>query len=209
MSIDRTCIYCGGDGVMANGEPCPIHGKVSAIELPVLQSIPIQYQGVRFDKSFLPEKEQNGLGNYLEELLDTITHDITFYQKNILICSRPNSGKTIWAYTLYAMLVKNNREVPPLRDVIEVRDLFASKGTTDEARLFSEARCAIIKVPRDLQPWLFDSIAAIVERRVRNNGFTIFLYGGTKDDLKQIDRYGVLKSLEGTGAYNTIEIKSF
>jgi hypothetical protein len=60
-----------------------------------------------------------------------------------------------------------------------------------------------------MQPWMFDVMSYVVERRVRSDGFTIFLYGGTLDDLKFIDKYNRLPNMLGTGSYNTIKVESF
>lgn len=203
------CLRCDGTGILANGEPCPDCAKTILRMAPISYSVPAQYQGIMFDKSFLPEKEQKVYGTFMEELMSTIVSDYAFYQKNLLICNRPNSGKTVWAYNLYAILSDKGYEIPPLKDVTEVRSIITSFADRELANLYSTARCAIIKVPRDLQPWMFDSLSMIVERRVRNDGFTIFLYGGTEEDLKFADKYGKLRDIRGTGAYNTIEIKSF
>ena len=98
------CLICGGTLVTVDGKPCPECCKNGAMVPPVVKGIPAQYQGVKFDKSFLPAEMQGKYGEYMEELLLTIINDIAFYQKNIIICSRPNSGKTIWAYNLIAEL---------------------------------------------------------------------------------------------------------
>lgn len=203
------CLKCGGTGFMLSGEPCPVCSAEMESAVPISQAVPVQYQGLKFDKSFLPEKEQKTYGVFMEELLETIIHDYAYYQKNILICSRPNSGKTIWAYNLYAILTSKGYEVPPLKDISEVRNILTSYENKDEANLFSTARCAIIKIPRDVQPWMFDTMSSIVERRVRSNGFTIFLFSGYIDDLKLLDKYDKLKYIRGSGSYNTVKIESF
>lgn len=207
MSIN--CLKCGGTGFLLSGEPCPDCSEELGVLTPIVHGVPAQYQGIQFDKSFLPEKEQKTYGVFMEELLDNIIHDYAYYQKNLLICSRPNSGKTVWAYNLYSILASKGYEIPPLRDISEVRSILNSYDNKQEAQLFSSARCAIVKIPRDIQPWMFDTMSYLVERRVRSNGFTIFLFGGSLDELKLLDRFDKLKYLRGTGAYNTIKIESF
>lgn len=207
--MSTTCLKCGGTGKLVNGELCPDCSKEVGIAVPILYNVPVQYQGVRFDKSFLPEKEQSEYGAFMEELLTTIINDYAYYQKNLLICNRPNSGKTVWAYNLYAVLSSKGYDIPPLKDISEVRDIITSYTDKELANLYSTARCAIIKVPRDLQPWMFDSMSMIIERRVRNDGFTIFLFGGSEDDLRYADRYGRIKEITGTGAYNTVKLCTF
>ena len=204
-----TCLKCGGTGRLVNGTPCPDCSGTIIKSIPVVQGIPVQYQGVNFDKKFLPEKEQKTYGTFMEELLINIVNDFAFYQKNLLICSRPNSGKTVWAYSLISLLSAKGYTIPNLRDITEVRNILNSYDNKEEAALWSTARCAIIKLPRDMQPWMFDVMSYVIERRVRSDGFTIFLFGGTKDDLQFIDKYGRLQHLTGTGAYNTIKIESF
>ena len=203
------CLKCSGSNYIRPGVPCPDCMPDVLEKTPIVQGIPVQYQGVKFDRKFLPEKEQAKYGVFMEELLSTIISDRHYYQKNLLICSRPNSGKTIWAYTLIAHLISKGMEVPTLRDIIEVRQLMSSYENKDENILWSTARCAIIKIPRDIQPWVLESIPSIIERRVRASGFTIFLYGGTKEDLLQTDRFEKLKYVIGNGSYNTLKIESF
>lgn len=207
--MNASCIKCGGTGRLISGELCPDCGGNLIKNTPIVCTVPVQYQGVAFDKTFLPEKEQEVYGSFMEELMTTIINDYAFYQKNLLICSRPNSGKTVWAYNLYSILSSKGYEIPTLRDIVEVRDILNSYSNKDEVNLISTARCAVIKIPRDLQPWMFDTISYLIERRVRNDGFTIFLFGGTEEDLKYIDKFNRLKDLKGTGAYNTIKIESF
>ena len=207
--MPQSCLICGGTLLTALGEPCPECCKERPLQAPVVKGIPIQYQGVRFDKSFLPNNMQSTYGKFMEELLETIVNDYAFYQKNLIICSRPNSGKTVWSYNLYAELTAKGYNLPPLKDIVEVKNILNSFDDVDMNTLFSTARCAIIKLPRDMQFWMFNSMSYIIERRVRNSGFTIFLFGGTVEELEQIDRDGCLKYLRGSGAYNTVKIESF
>lgn len=207
--MSQGCLICGGTLRDANGQLCPKCTEASKRITPVVAGIPAQYQGVAFDKSFLPMDMQGKYGEFMEDLMVTILNDIAFYQKNLIICSRPNSGKTVWTYNLYSELTAKGYHIPTLRDITEVREILNSFDKKEEAALYSEARCAIIKLPRDLQPWMFDTISYVLERRVRNNGFTIFLFGGSLDELKQLDKFGRLGYLRGTGAYNTVHIESF
>lgn len=204
-----SCLICGGTLKTALGEPCPECTKKEGLQAPVVAGIPLQYQGVNFDKSFLPQELQKDYGTFMEDLLITIVNDIAFYQKNLIICSRPNSGKTVWAYTLYARLIAKGFETPPLMDIVEARDALNTWDNKEKGILLSSARCAVIKIPRDMQFWMFDTMSYILERRVRSNGFTIFLFGGSLDDLNAIDRKSTLSVMRGTGAYNTVKIHSY
>lgn len=208
--MDTGCLLCGGSFKMVNGQPCP-NCKPDLKMVPKSMCIPIQYQGVKFDSSFIPMKMQKDYGTYMDKLMKEIVTNIGVFQKNILICSRPNSGKSVWAYSLCATLYDKGVECPPVMDIIEAKNLLNSydKESAEKAKLLSMARCAVLKVPKDLQSWMFDVILYIIERRVQYNGFTIFLYGGTEYDIKEKDKYGKMQYLRGTGAYHTIEVKSF
>lgn len=206
----RGCLICGDTGYDAFGEPCKAcSSNAESNVLPTLPTIPIQYQGVRFNKTFLPNDMQSEYGTYMEELIERVVKGTDFY-KNILICSRPNSGKTVFAYTVLGMLYNKGIVIPEVRDIIEVRDIMINYyADTDETELWSKAKLAIIKIPVDISVHMFDTMSTVVERRVRNNGSTIFLYGGTRKDILAQDRFGRLKSLEGDGSYNSIEIKTW
>ena len=205
------CLICGGvpPYLTAFGKPCPNCSKEVVEALPNIPEIPVQYQNVRFDRTFLPENLQDTYGVYMEELIDKIVKQVGFY-KNILICCRPNSGKTVFAYTVFGLLHNKGVRMPIVKDIFEVRDIFVSYyADAEEVELWSSSKLAIIKIPVDITTKVFDTMSTIVERRVRNNCSTIFLYGGTKKDILAQDKFSKLKYLEGDGSYNSIEIKSW
>lgn len=203
------CLKCGGTLRLANGEPCPdCVGK--EISIPICDRVPTQYQGVKFDKSFLPAKMQNTYGEFMENLLEEIVNNYYTFQKNVMICSRPNSGKSIWAYNLISRLSSKGTTIPAIKDIIEARSILNSfKQDDEDIALFNKARLVILRIPTDIQPWMFDTVTYIIERRVRNNGVTIFLFGGTEEDLKLADRGNKLRYIRGSGSYNSVCIKSF
>lgn len=207
------CLKCAGTGVLVNGEPCPDCSKelCKASQKKVLQSsVPSQYQGVIFDKEFLPIADRKGYGVFMEELLANITSNFAFYQKNILICSKPNSGKTIWAYNLITMLADKGYSIPDIQDLVQIREILNyNKSSIEQADNISKSRCLIVKIPADVTFWMIDIIGYLLERRVPNNGFTIFLFNGNYSQLEQADKNNRLKYLRGTGAWHTIRVEDF
>lgn len=209
----KGCLKCGGDGTMANGLPCP-DCKDEIIKKAMtrrnIANVPTQYQGVSFDKSFLPFDEQAKYGAFMEDLLKTIYADCGLYQKNYLICSRPNSGKTVWGYTLITLLADKGFYLPPIMDLVAVRDIL--NYSNRDAELTKEvqvSRGLVVRVPADAQFWMLDIILYILERRVARNGFTIFLYNGKYEQLKQCDKYGKLPYIIGSGAWHTVKLEDF
>ena len=207
------CLKCGDTGLMANGEPCPDCAEKllkQATKQKHLATVPTQYQGVSFDKSFLPFDEQKKYGAFMEDLLKTIYADCGLYQKNHLICSRPNSGNTVWGYTLITLLSEKGYYLPTIMDLVTVRDyLNYSSRDSEMAEVIQAARGLIVRVPADCQFWMLDIIMYILERRVQRNGFTIFLYNGKYEQLKQCDKNGKLPYIIGTGAWHTVKLEDF
>ena len=209
------CLLCGGTGtILPDLKPCP-NCAPELFKAAMRSSrrgitIPMQYQGVEFDKSFLPENMQAGYGTFMEDLLRNIYTDYNIYQKNILICSRPNSGKTIWSYSLINILYSKGFSMPDIQDLLTVREILNYK--VGDSQLYDEvvnARGLIVRLPSDMQFWMFDVIQTIIERRVAKNGFTIFLYNAGMERLKQADKYDVLSNIVGTGSFHTIKVEDF
>ena len=174
------CLKCAGTGIMGNGEPCPdCYEKLSkeSQKKIVQSSVPSQYQGVIFDREFLPIADREVYGKFMEDLLVNITSNFALYQKNLLICSKPNSGKTIWAYNLINMLADKGYIVPDIKDLVQIREVLNyNKTSIDMAESVSKSRCLIVKIPSDVTFWMIDIIGYLLERRVPNNGFTIFIF---------------------------------
>ena len=207
------CLKCGDTGTLVDGSPCPIcKDKIisKAMRGRNIAAVPTQYQGVSFDKSFLPFDEQKKYGAFMEDLLHTIYADCGLYQKNYLICSRPNSGKTVWGYTLITMLADKGFYLPPIMDLVAIRDVLNySTRDAEMSEAVQSSRGLIVRVPADAQFWMLDIILYILERRVARNGFTIFLYNGKYEQLKQCDKNDKLPYIIGSGAWHTVKLEDF
>lgn len=207
------CLECGGSGVLLDGKPCPACAQErleKAVSSHSSATVPMQYQGVVFDKSFLPMEMQKTYGSYMEDLLHTIANDYQMYQKNLLICSRPNSGKTVWAYNLITILSDKGYQIPTILDLMTVREHLNYRSTDAELQeLIQTSRGLIVRLPADMQFWMFDIIQTILERRVARNGFTVFLCSNGYEKLKEQDRNNALKFMLGSGAFHTIKLEDF
>lgn len=207
------CLKCGDTGIMTNGEHCPdcwegIVKKASSRKN--IATVPTQYQGVSFDKSFLLFDEQKKYGAFMQDLLGTIYADCGLYQKNYLICSRPNSGKTVWGYSLITLMAEKGYYIPSIMDLVTIRDILNySNKNAELAEDIQSARGLVVRVPADAQFWMLDIILYILERRVARNGFTIFLYNGKYEQLKQCDKNGKLPFIVGSGAWHTVKLEDF
>ena len=207
---DKHCMICGGSGFKTGMRvPCPVCSKEQKLIVPVFNEVPVQYQGVRFSKDFLPDGYAEEYGVFMEELLENIVNNFSMFQRNILICARPNCGKSVWCYSLYSEIKSKGYDAVPLKDIFEVKDLLNGKGDLDEARALSTSRIVTIKLPRTLEAWVFDYMSMLVNRRVRSNGSTIFFYDGLYEDVENQDVFGKMKYIKGNGSFNTIEVKSF
>ena len=212
------CIKCGDSGFCyeldEDGQmskvPCDC-GAHQHIELPVCISIPVQYQGIKFSKALLREELSKDYGIFMEELLNEYEKGSKQYHKNYIICAPPNSGKTVWAYTLYSILYGQGRTIPEIMDLMEARNMLLNYYYEDKKalELLSTAPVAIIKLPWDLPNRFVETMSSIIDRRVRTNSSTIFLYNGDKAELFARDTFGKLQSLIGDGCFNSVCIKSW
>jgi len=203
----KACLKCGGTGLLLNGDKCDC-GVVDEIILPECLKIPNQYQSIRFDKSFLRKEMQNDYGVYMERLINDCVSRVSIFNKNLLICAPANSGKSVFAYTVYGILYANGIRTARFMDIVEARSILNNLYADDlnEVILLSTSPILILKIPTDVPSRFPEIMSTIVERRVRNNCSTIFLYNGTDSDLYALDKFGKLKQLFGDGSYNSIEV---
>lgn len=205
-----SCLKCGGTGILINGEQCDC-GISETVILPTFMEIPFQYQGVTFNEQLLPKKLPSSYGSYMTKLMRECTRELHLFHRNVLICSPPNSGKTIFAYTVYGILYAKGFIVPELMDIIELRELLINPYLENKSQLeaVKQAPVLIIKIPQDLPNKLPETMSMVIERRVRKGHSTIFLFSGSKEDLIAQDRFGKLQLSIGDGTYNSIEVVSW
>lgn len=203
------CIKCGDTGIMANGQPCDCQAGMGGVDMPVILDIPEQYQACYFDQSFLSKKLHASYGMVLQGIISEIKVNMS-YSKNVLICAPPNSGKSVFAYTIYRIFAQNSLPFPDIYDLNEVRKLMADIYAKDERySLLCQAKLAIIKLPLDLPAKFAETICTVLDLRLRKSGKTIFLYDGSKDDLLAQDRYDRLSDILGDGSYHSILCYSY
>ena len=188
------CLKCGDTGMMANGDTCSC-GIQQRIILPDSLKIPVQYQNVRFSKLLVREELRDSYGNYMESLLQECTENLFTFHKNIIICAPPNSGKTVWAYTVCGILYAKNVKMPEILDIMQLWGVMTSyyRSPAELVESVSNARLAVFKIPLDLPSKFIETISTVIERRVRNNSSTIFMYSGRWEDLVAQDTFGKLK----------------
>lgn len=204
------CLKCADTGMDANGNPCSCRVGTSDAELPVILDIPEQYQSVYFDMSFLPKKMHASYGYALQKIISEIKTSYVL-SKNLLICAPPNSGKTVFAYTIYRIIYQAGLPTSQLYDLNEIRKLMNDiySKQEDVYNTFLNVKIAIVKIPLDLPMRFAETIATILDLRLRHSGKTIFLYDGSKEDLLAQDKYDRLSYMIGDGSYHTMECYSY
>jgi hypothetical protein len=211
LSKEEKCLKCGNTGIQVDGSKCDCkkHGEIS---LPIVIEIPSIYQTSDFSTEMIPIKMPRVYGIELEDIINIIKSKGRFTH-NILICSPPNTGKTVFAYTIYRYQYVNGIQMPELVDLIEAKELISSNSFDEiiqkEKTKLIENSIAIIKLPLDLPNKFAETMSTILERRVRKNGNTIFLYGGSIQDLQNQDRFGVLNNIIRDGSYNSIKVINY
>jgi hypothetical protein len=204
------CLKCGDTGTMVDGKDCDCRAK-GKINMPIVLDVPAVYQTAEFAASLVPIKMPRNYGIELEDIIDVIKSKGRFTH-NLLICSPPNTGKTVFSYTVFRHQYVKGLPMSEIMDLIEARELLMS-NSYDEYTIKAKDKLitcplAIIKIPLDLPNKFAETICTITERRVRKNGVTIFLYGGSIFDLQNQDRFGVLKNIIRDGSYNSLKVIS-
>ena len=209
--MKERCLKCNGTGITVDGSPCDCRSS-GAIDIPIVLEVPSIYQTAEFSASLVPIRMPRTYGMDLEDIIDVIKSKGR-YNINLLICSPPNTGKTVFAYTVFRHQYVRGLPMSEIMDLIEAKELLNSISY-DEQTIMNKDKLitcpvAIIKIPLDLPNKFAETMSTIVERRVRKNGVTIFLYGGSIYDLQNQDRFGVLKNIIRDGSYNSIKVMDY
>lgn len=202
------CLKCGGTGIDVLGNICDCT-KEKEISIPYVANIPAVYQSCEFSQQLVPMRLNRKYGIELEDIINFISKKGR-YNSNLLICSPPNTGKTIFAYSILRHLYLKGVQVPDLLDLIEVKELIMSTSYDEDVinkkNKIITSPILIVKIPLDIPIKFAETMSTILERRVRKNGNTIFLYGNTVQNLKNQDKYGVLNNIIKDGSYNSIRV---
>lgn len=216
MTQIKYCTDCMNSGVDINGNPC--HCRFNAktfYDTVACLDIPEQYRGTTFSKFLVPKDIHESYGEYLEKLHDDITSSRLKY-KNLIICSPVGHGKSIFAYSAIEHLFRYGVPTFPVFDVLEIKRILLDSDLcrkqfyeVDNPNMLVEAPYVFIKIPR-IPTWeVYDTISVILDRRVRRGNSTIFLYGGTWEQLIRGDKQEVLVNLLGDGHFGTLEAKTW
>lgn len=208
--MSTSCLLCGGTGKLVDLSPCEACAKEKESKPLSGFVVPKAYANVSaFDKTFLPNGLQSDYGVFVEDVIREI-ETTKRYDRNLILCAPPNSGKSIFAYSVFNLLHSKGINYLPLMDIMEARDLLHGYTRDREALVLLESSpvCFFV-IPLDIPTRFAETISTIVQRRVRKGGGTVFLFGGTKQDLMSVDTYKKLDRQVGDGSYTSILIKSF
>ncbi|MCM1215089.1 MAG: hypothetical protein NC548_11280 [Lachnospiraceae bacterium] len=215
-SKEDYCIKCGNSGQDVDGNPCTckyrvinFYEEVSCID------IPEQYRGITFNKALLPLDMPESYGDYLTDLHDSIIR-MRWRHRNVCLCSPVAHGKSVMAYSCIEQLFRKGIPTFPVFDVLEIKRILIDTDLcrkllyeVNNPEYLTTAPYVFIKIPR-VPTWeIYDTAASILDRRVRRDNVTIFLYDGSWEQLIHGDRFNVLAGLQGDGTYNTLDIKSW
>lgn len=212
----KYCPICGNTGVKLDGTPCSCRlSDDEFYEGAECLDIPETYRGVSFNSTSLPMSMGKHYERFMQDMYDQLV-TMRWKNRNIIICSPNQTGKSILAYSVIQQLFRNGVDVYPIMDVLELMRVMkdieynrqTSMGYGDPMMLYT-VPYVFAWIPPMLNYDVFDSAAMLLARRVRRGNSTIFLYEGSWAYLSAADTKGSLKNLEGNGSYTTLEVKSF
>lgn len=213
---DEWCAACGNTGVRLDGTPCDCKFRVESFyESVSCMDVPEQYRGVLFNAALLPKDMIAGYGIYMTELYDSIV-STRMRHRNVCLCSPAAHGKTILAYSCIEQLFRKGIPTFPVFDILEVKRILLDTDLcrkllyeVSNPEYLTTAPYVFIKIPR-IPTWeVYDTVVSVLERRVRRDNCTIYLYDGTWEQLIRSDKLNVLAGIQGDGTYNTLEVSSW
>jgi hypothetical protein len=181
----------------------------------VCLDIPEQYRGASFNSTLIPSDMGDGYKNFMQEMYDSIS-SMRHKYKNMIICSPSSKSKTMLAYCIIQTLFRKGIPTFPLYDILEIKRImqdmdFSRKQLYEIAEPDKLLTCPylFVKIPVSTTFEVYETIATLVDRRVRRGNSTIFLYNGAWEQLVYNDSRGSLKAMLGDGSYNTIENRTW
>lgn len=214
------CMYCGGTGVMVNGDVCT-HCKVALeleedVDLTYLE-IPMAYRGAQFNQGLIPLSMPDAYGSYLSSLYKEIT-SMKPMCKNVFISSPPQTGKTVFVYSCMEFLFRKRYTVFPYFDLNEIECIMrdSDKGRkcgflNEETSPFDlyESEILFVKVPEKIEFSTGETLATLIDRRVRRSKTTIIMSTKSWTDVVNADKSNTLKNMTGDGSFKSILVKNF
>lgn len=212
----KYCAVCGGCGITLKGEVCQCQLNVKQFYDAVGRiDIPPTYQGRVFNKVILSHTMPADYGNYLQEIYDNVT-TLRWKNHNVMICSPPGTGKTTLAYSAIEQLFRKGISTLTLFDIFELKKIAMDYDCgrkpaydVETPEDLVKAPYLFVRVPRVTNFDAYDTIAYILDKRVRRGGSTFFLYNGKWEDLIAMDKYKVVSSLKGDGSCNTLDCRTW
>ena len=210
------CTKCGNTGIDIDGNVCTCRVNVKSFYDTVsCLDIPEQYRGIAFAKTLVPKDLHESYENYLQSIYDTITTG-KWNQHNVVLASPIGHSKTILAYSCIEVLFRNGVPTFPVYDVLELKrilmDMDLCRKPIYEVKnpeMIITVPLLFVKVPRVTSWEVYDTMALILDRRVRRGNSTIFMYDGSWKQLIYNDKQHVLSGLIGDGNYNTLDVKTW
>lgn len=212
----KYCTKCGNTGVRIDGSPCDCRMHLSELYDGVeCLDIPETYRGLKFNEVSLPSDMGPAYANFMKNIFLQIT-TLGWKCKNIIICSPPQTGKSVLAYSAIQDLFRKDIPVFPVFDILEIKRIMLdidynkqqSMGVDNPLMLYTVPYLFAIMPPMTNYD-TFDAAAMLISRRTRRGNSTILLYEGHWNQLVSNDSKGSLKNLKGNGSLTTIEVNSW
>ena len=204
------CAKCGGIGILPNGKQCECAKQIKDVYTEVFcLEIPEQYRELIFDKSLVTPIKGDSYAKELESIHNDIA-ELNWHTKNYVLCSPPRHSKTIMAYSCIRRLFRSGIMVSPIYDLIEVKSYLMKPITGNaEAETMLNAPYLFVKIPTLLSQDILQAGITLLDRRVRHNHSTIFLYNGSWKQLYFLDKYKDFTPYQGDGSYSSFYVSSW
>ena len=203
MSNSLVCLKCNNTGIDVEGNVCDC-GSLD-LRRREKSSLPLNpYTGVEFNVDLLPQSVTQSYKEGLTYILECAKKGMV-PSYNTLVISPISSGKTVFATTLLETLSVNSKSLSPILDIMEVKDAMYNTYNTDLKDAIAQDKFMVIRIPLLLPYGTPELMYSILQRRVNLNNYTMFIFGGTLDDLKK-QKEQVIQQIVQDGSFCTVKL---
>lgn len=212
------CVKCGGTGYMADGSPCDCKTEVApVIDFQTNNFIPKRYLGVSLSEVLIKPVTRDYPKDLIDLQKEILSIDRIFI--NQFIYAPAQSSKSIFVYSTLQKLNERGVDIYPYLDIDELRRVMFDIDNGDkpvylrkydvEPFILYETPVLFVKAPLRPVQATFETLATIIDRRVRRGLGTIIISNTPWKVFTFNDQFNYVRVLCGNGTYNSIKVVEY
>lgn len=217
---ENYCSKCDMSGYMMDGSICDCQWgqKIKEQKLEQYKKeqkediirkgiIPDNY-GEEFCGEFIREPYNDTLGEYLDNIHQYIKTNKVI-PKNILVCSPPRTGKTVFQYSIISWAINNNVNYCKPLFISDISNMINDKSQIENMSKIMTTPIVFVNIDESVVLGFVDIISTIISKRVNIGYSTMFFSASDYNALCKKPTGSKLRELKGDGLYKSIDIQNF